>query len=155
MPTMASVVGDDGGEKAIVDLLNPNGYPEASAQRIRPWIDSLVSEMAAGASLAIRFVGDRMMRRLNRDYRGRDTTTDVLSFPGEVTAEGRHLGDIAVSVPAARRQADALGHSVSRELRVLLLHGVLHCMGYDHESDGGEMLRIERRLRKKWVDKDV
>ena len=94
------------------------------------------------------------MRRLNREFRGRDATTDVLSFPGEMTQEGRHLGDIAVSVPAARRQALGAGHPVARELQVLLVHGVLHCLGYDRETDSGEMQRRERRLRKKWVDRD-
>lgn len=137
-----------------VDLLNPNGYPEARAGGLRPWIDLLVAEVAGESSLAVRFVGDRLMRRLNREFRGRDATTDVLSFPGEVTQEGRHLGDIAVSVPAARRQALRAGHSVARELQVLLVHGVLHCLGYDHETDSGEMQRRERRLRNKWVDSD-
>lgn len=102
-------------------------------------------------TLAVRFVSDREMRRLNRDYRDRDATTDVLSFPGGETPEGPHLGDIAISVPAARRQARRRNHSVSRELRVLMLHGLLHCMGYDHETDDGEMLRFERRMRRRWI----
>ena len=151
----ASTADREGVGLSRVDLLNPNGYSEARAGRIRPWIDPLVSEIAGESSLAVRFVGDRLMRRLNREFRGRDVTTDVLSFPGEVTPEGRHLGDIAVSVPAARRQALSAGHPVARELRVLLLHGVLHCLGYDHEADSGEMRRLERRLRKKWVDCNV
>ena len=138
-----------------VDLLNPNGYPEAGARRLRPWIDQLVVHLAGRSTLAVRFVGDRAMKDLNGRYRGRDSTTDVLSFPGEETPEGRHLGDIAISVPAARRQAAAAGHSVSRELRVLLLHGVLHCLGHDHETDGGEMRRLERSLRRKWIDPDA
>ncbi|MCP4201337.1 MAG: rRNA maturation RNase YbeY [bacterium] len=91
------------------------------------------------------------MRRLNRAFRGKDRPTDVLSFPGETTMDGIHLGDIAVSVPAARRQALERGHSVERELKVLLLHGVLHCLGHDHETDSGEMDRLERRLRRRWV----
>jgi probable rRNA maturation factor len=73
----------------------------------------------------------------------------VLSFPGE---EG-HLGDILISVPTARRQAAEAGHGAERELRTLLLHGVLHCLGHDHETDGGEMERLERRLRKAWLDR--
>ena len=138
-----------------VELLNPNRYEEAGARRLRPWIDSLVSEMAPGSTLAVRFVGDRAMSRLNRRFRGRNVTTDVLSFPGEDSPEGKYLGDIAVSVPAARRQAAAAGHSAGRELRVLILHGLLHCLGYDHESDEGEMAMLERRLRKKWIGRDV
>jgi probable rRNA maturation factor len=87
---------------------------------------------------------------VNRRYRDKDKTTDVLSFPGD----GGHLGDILISVPVARRQAGEAGHDVERELKVLLLHGVLHCMGYDHETDEGEMERLERRLRRKWVSSE-
>jgi probable rRNA maturation factor len=129
-------------------LQNPNRYPEASARRLRPWLERLVAALAPEAeSLGVRFAGDREVRRLNRTYRDKDKPTDVLSFPGE---EG-HLGDILISVPVARRQAAAAGHSVERELKVLLLHGLLHCLGYDHETDGGEMDRLERRLRRTWI----
>ena len=98
-------------------------------------------------SLGVRFVGDREMRRVNRQFRGMDKTTDVLSFPGE---DG-HLGDILISIPTARRQAETAGHGVNREVKVLLLHGILHCLGYDHETDQGEMERLERRLRRTWI----
>jgi probable rRNA maturation factor len=91
------------------------------------------------------------MRRLNRELRGKDKTTDVLSFPGGVTPEGYHLGDIVISLPQARRQAEEAGHSLGRELRILLLHGVLHCLGHDHETDDGTMNRLERRLRRRWI----
>jgi probable rRNA maturation factor len=129
-------------------LLNPNRYPEASARRLRPWLERLVAILAPEAeSLGVRFAGDREVRRLNRAYRGKDMPTDVLSFPGE---DG-HLGDILISVPVARRQAAAAGHTVEREIRVLLLHGLLHCLGYDHETDEGEMERLERRLRRTWI----
>jgi probable rRNA maturation factor len=130
-------------------LQNPNRYPEAGARRLRPWLSELLAALAPGSgSLGVRFVGDRGMRRVNRQFRGKDKPTDVLSFPGE---EG-HLGDILISVPTARRQAGEAGHGIDRELRTLLLHGVLHCLGYDHETDQGEMERLERRLRKKWLD---
>ncbi len=128
----------------------------------------MVAELAPQAeSLAVRFVSDREMRRLNAAFRRRDEPTDVLSFPGDAepappggTAVGAapgappgdiHLGDVVVSVPAARRQARRLGHSVETELRILTLHGVLHCLGYDHETDDGTMERLERRLRRRWV----
>ena len=136
-----------GTDREIV-LQNPNRYPEAQARRLRPWLERLVGELAPQAeSLGVRFAGDRELRRVNRQYRGKDRPTDVLSFPGE---EG-HLGDILISVPAARRQAESVGCSVERELFVLLLHGVLHCLGYDHETDQGEMERLERRLRRRWL----
>lgn len=129
-------------------LLNPNHYPETGVRRLRPWLAALVAELAREAkSLGVRFVGDREMLRTNRQFRGQDKTTDVLSFPGE---EG-HLGDVLISVPAARRQAAAAGHGVDAELKTLLLHGVLHCLGYDHETDRGEMERLERRLRRSWI----
>ena len=102
--------------------------------------------------LAVLVTTDERVRGLNHHYRNRDKTTDVLSFPGGSSIEGEYLGDIAISVPAARRQALEMGHGVERELRVLLLHGVLHCLGYDHEDDDGEMHRLEVRLRRKWID---
>lgn len=146
-------------------LQNPNRYPEAGARRLRPWLERLAStlaekELPAGAAgdgpltLGVRFASDREMRRVNRDYRGKDKPTDVLSFPGEPEpeGEGHHLGDILISIPTARRQAAERGHTVERELKVLLLHGLLHCLGYDHEADQGEMERLERRLRRTWID---
>jgi probable rRNA maturation factor len=138
---------------AEISLQNPRRFPEAGARRIRPWLSELVAVVAPAAdSLGVRFTGDREMRRLNRTYRGRDAATDVISFPGGTTPEGRHLGDLVVAVPTARRQAAAAGHGVERELRALLLHGVLHCLGHDHETDDGAMERLERRLRRRWLD---
>ena len=141
-----------GGGREIV-LLNPNRYPEAAARRLRPWLAALLAALAPqAASLGVRFTGDREMRRVNRQFRGQDKPTDVLSFPGEPGVEEYHLGDLLISVPTARRQAAAAGHGVERELRTLLLHGVLHCLGHDHETDQGEMERLERRLRQVWLD---
>ena len=148
-------------------LHNPCGYPEVSRRRLRPWLRGLVRELAPGAgSFGVRFASDREMRRLNHRFRGKDQPTDVLSFPGGGAAEtgtppggrhveGRHLGDVVISVPTARRQALAAGHSAERELQLLLLHGVLHCLGYDHETDEGEMERLERRLRRRWLEDRV
>jgi probable rRNA maturation factor len=138
---------------------NPNHYPEVRARRLRPWLEELLDELAPrGASLGVRFCGDREMRRANREYRGLDKTTDVLSFPGGVeegdsggAADGGHLGDILISMPVARHQAAEAHHDPEREIKTLLLHGVLHCLGYDHETDEGQMERLERRLRKTWI----
>ena len=149
---------------------NPCGYADVRRRELRPWLAELVGELApAAASFAVRFTSDREMRMLNRTYRGIDKSTDVLSFPGEAVfpgettrtavgsfeAEGWHLGDVVVAVPTARRQAEGRGHSVARELRTLLLHGVLHCLGHDHETDDGTMERLERQLRRRWVPSDV
>ena len=149
-----------GGRRCDIQLQNPCRYPEAGARRLRPWLSPLVAELAPSAgSFAVRFVSDREMRRLNASFRRRDETTDVLSFPARAGDRGvpqppaaaRHLGDVVISVPAARRQAGRLGHGVDVELRVLLLHGVLHCLGHDHETDGGVMDRLERRLRRRYI----
>jgi probable rRNA maturation factor len=137
-------------------LGNPCRYPEVRSRELTPWLRALLGELAPRAdSFAVRFTSDRAMRELNHRYRGRDYATDVLSFPGGGTAEGRHLGDVVIAVPTARRQAEAAGASSGEELRRLLLHGVLHCLGYDHETDHGEMDRLERRLRRRWLGAEV
>jgi rRNA maturation RNase YbeY len=138
-----------------VTIQNPCQYREAGARRVRPWIESLTAHVAGDRSaFVVRFVSDREMRQLNRFYRDKDATTDVLSFPGEAEPDGHDLGDVVISVPAARRQAEQAGHGVDRELKVLMLHGVLHCLGHDHEVDDGAMERLERRLRRHWVTDD-
>ncbi|HKV38429.1 MAG TPA: rRNA maturation RNase YbeY [Blastocatellia bacterium] len=104
---------------------------------------------------AVALVRDSAIRRLNRDYRGKDAATDVLSFPAEEShspGEDGYLGDIVISTDTAKRQASQIGHSVQREIAELAIHGVLHLCGYDHETDKGEMDRIELRLRKKLLD---
>jgi probable rRNA maturation factor len=132
-------------------LQNPNRYPEVRARRLRPWLGRLLAAVAPEAEgLGVRFCGDREMRRVNRELRQQDKTTDVLSFPGE---DG-YLGDILIALRVARRQAAEAGHGTERELKTLLLHGVLHCLGYDHETDQGEMERLERRLRRAWLRED-
>ena len=90
---------------------------------------------------------DRTLRRLNRTFRGKDKATDVLSFPASREFAGEHGGDLAISLDTAQRQADAFGHSLRDEVRVLLVHGLLHLSGMDHEVDGGEMAKREGALR--------
>ena len=97
-------------------------------------------------SVSILFCGGRQMRTLNRRWRGKDRSTDVLAFPGE----GLVLGDIVVSVPDAARAARRQGEAVGREIDRLLLHGYLHLLGYDHETDRGEMSALERSLRRRF-----
>lgn len=142
-----------GAPSCEIQLQNPCRYPEAAARRLRPWLEPVLAELAPAAqSFAVRFTSDREMARLNSTFRHKAGPTDVLSFPGD-GADG-HLGDVAISIPTARRQARGLGHGVERELRVLLLHGVLHCLGYDHEQDDGTMERLEARLRRRLIDHD-
>jgi len=90
----------------------------------------------------------RRMRQLNAQFRGKDYATDVLSFPSPTFVEG-FSGDIAVSADIAARNAHSFGHSVADEVKILVLHGVLHLAGYDHESDNGQMAEKELRLRRK------
>jgi len=107
-----------------------------------------------GDEVSVLLCGDARMRSLNARYRLKDRTTDVLSFgsDGAPRADGRRpLGDIVISVPQAARQARAAGHGLARELRLLLLHGYLHLLGYDHEVDDGTMLRLQARLAKRLV----
>ena len=93
---------------------------------------------------------DKTIRRLNRDFRGMDKPTDVLSFPARpIPGPDELAGDLAISIPTAKRQSIACGHSLSAEVKVLILHGLLHLAGYDHETDAGEMARRERSLRAK------
>lgn len=94
---------------------------------------------------------DTAIRRLNRQFRGKNKATDVLSFPAEpmpgLKPQQQIAGDLAISVPTARRQAAGQGHALPVELKVLILHGLLHLAGYDHETDAGQMARRERALR--------
>jgi probable rRNA maturation factor len=134
----------------------------------------------ARGEVTVALVSDARMRTLNRSYRNKDYATDVLSFPafakastsakatGDKTAdkptlaeatvgrvgEAGYLGDIVIATGVAQRQADEVGHPVGTELKVLALHGLLHLLGYDHETDTGAMARLEARLRKKAGLKD-
>ena len=100
------------------------------------------------ADLSLLLVGDRSMRRLNRLYRRMDRTTDVLAFPIR-KQRVRHLsdllGDVVISIPQAAKQARQAGHSLEHELTVLVIHGLLHLLGYDHERSAREARRMSRR----------
>ena len=106
---------------------------------------------ARATSVTVCLAGDALVKRLNGAYRGKHRTTDVLAFPAGGTAPDgtRHLGDVVISVPQARRQALRDGRTLARELRLLLLHGYLHLLGYDHEVDDGRMKRLESRLTRR------
>lgn len=118
----------------------------------RAWVRRRVSEIARAAGtraaeVSVLLCGDRRMRTLNRRYRGLDRPTDVLAFPAR--NGGAFLGDIAICVPYASRQARRAGEPLSREVGRLLLHGLLHLMGYDHERDQGEMDGLEAKLQRR------
>jgi probable rRNA maturation factor len=100
------------------------------------------------SSATIAFVSDKRIRELNRQFRGIDKATDVLSFPADGPDE-LNLGDIAIATETAATQARENGLSFNDEIAQLILHGLLHLSGYDHETDNGEMNRLELRLRRK------
>jgi len=115
-----------------------------------PWVErTKVMLQALGSddsSVTVAFVSDTKIRELNRQFRGIDKATDVLSFPA---GDEGQLGDIAISLETAERQSKENGLTLSGEIAQLILHGLLHLSGYDHETDNGEMNREELRLRKK------
>jgi probable rRNA maturation factor len=115
--------------------------------RLRAFAERLRDEVAGGRGFCCLLADDRELRRLNRQFLGKDYPTDVLSFPEPGPDD--FLGELAISVERAREQAKLLGHSVEEEIKILMLHGVLHLLGMDHEKDRGRMARAETRLRKK------
>ena len=118
----------------------------------RTWSTFATKALAAigkgESSATVAFVSDKKIRELNRQFRGIDKATDVLSFPSDGPDES-DLGDIAVSIDTAAAQAKENGLKLDEEIAQLILHGLLHLSGYDHETDNGEMNRLELRLRKK------
>lgn len=131
----------------------------AAARGLGRWLIGAGPASAAG-TVDIALVSDSRMRQLNREFRGVAKATDVLSFPAsdEPPAPGTRartghadepLGDIAIALGVAERQAREQGHALRTELRILALHGLLHLLGYDHEKDNGRMRRVEDRLRRR------
>jgi probable rRNA maturation factor len=113
--------------------------------RIEQFARTLRERVAAGKSFACRVTGDAELRRLNQAYLGHDCATDVLSFP---CRDGDFLGDLAISRQRAAEQAERFGHDVHQEIEILMLHGLLHLTGLDHETDDGRMARAEARWRR-------
>lgn len=135
----------DGSQPRLrVRVTDGRGRPVAHGGLGR-WLAGAAPARARG-EVTIALITDAAMRRLNRQFRGRDYPTDVLSFPSD---EAGVLGDIAIARGVAARQARQLGHAEGVERRVLALHGLLHLLGYDHDADTGEMARAEDRLRRK------
>ena len=104
-------------------------------------------QIGLAGQVTVLLATDERLRELNRDFRHKDAATDVLSFPAEAGPEGDHSGDLAISLETAARQAERFGHSTLNEVKILILHGLLHLAGFDHETDRGRMARRERALR--------
>jgi len=116
----------------------------------------VLHELGESGQVSVLLTGDAEIRRLNRKFRGLDRPTDVLSFPWDSsTGPGGYLGDIAISVPTAKRYAKKVGWRLSEELQFLLLHALLHLLGHDHETDSGGMNRLQSALGKKILGREI
>jgi len=122
--------------------------PGLSERMLSKFLTSACRAAGIRGTATVLVTSSRRMRQLNAQFRGKDYSTDVLSFPPPSFVKG-FSGDIAVSGDIAARNALLLGHSVSSEVKILVLHGVLHLAGYDHVSDNGQMAEKELRLRRK------
>jgi len=117
-------------------------------RELKDFAQQLRQQVAGGRGFVCMITDDRELKRLNREFLEHDYPTDVLSFPsGEKDGD---LGEIAISCGRAASQAGEFGHSVTQEIQILMLHGVLHLTGMDHESDTGEMSRAEQSWRKRF-----
>jgi probable rRNA maturation factor len=128
-------------------LLFEVSAPGVCRQGARSFAMMLEWEFGLDRTFCCVITSDKELRRLNREFRNQDCATDVLSFPSGDA--GGSLGDIAISFTRAKHQARQYGHRVDQEVDILMLHGLLHLLGMDHETDGGEMAQAERRWREK------
>jgi rRNA maturation RNase YbeY len=144
-------------------ILNRQRAVRVARRPLELFLRRVAKELRLGDSdVTVCFVSDAEIARMNEAFRRKKGPTDVLSFPAErkkrkklyaartADTEKSYLGDIAIAPATARRYAKKNGRSLSGELRVLILHGTLHLLGYDHETDCGEMDRIERKLRRRF-----
>jgi len=142
-------------------ILNPQREVRVARPPLESFLRHVKKELGCGkADVTVCLVSDAEMARMNKKFRKKKGPTDVLSFPAvgrpkSVSSRrrakgGEFLGDIAISPATARRYAKKNGRTLASELRVLILHGVLHLLGYDHETDRGKMDRVERKLRKRF-----
>ncbi|MBX3244828.1 MAG: rRNA maturation RNase YbeY [Acidobacteria bacterium] len=145
----------------MIDVINLQRKVKLDLAPIRAFANSLSASIIEtnGSAFTVAFISDDRMRQLNEMFRGKDSTTDVLSFPNEpdefeglTTPDSRltiQLGDIVISAEQAQKQSVENGLSLEAEIKQLILHGVLHLCGYDHEADNGEMNARELDLRDK------
>ena len=141
---------------APIEVYNRQRFQRINRKRVARLAHLVLERIGrAEATLAITFIRDSRMRELNRDFRGLDAPTDVLSFAyhesresGEPLQDADHLGDLVISTETAARYARELSLGFAREIDYLVIHGTLHLAGYDHETDSGQMSRLERKLRK-------
>jgi len=125
----------------------PRSHQRPSARTLARFLGEAQSAVRLKGQVTVLLTTDTAIRGLNRRFRGKNKATDVLSFPADFPGPEKIAGDLAISVPTALRQALERGHSLSIEVKILILHGLLHLAGYDHETDTGQMARRERLLR--------
>ena len=137
-----------------IEVVNRQRLCKINAKQWREFSEKAMQAIGAdNQSVAIVFVGDEAIKKLNRQFRGKNDATDVLSFPSQAEAfevePQSQLGEVVISVHRAMAQAKEHGLTFSGEVKQLILHGLLHLCGYDHETDRGEMNRLELKLRKR------
>lgn len=141
----------------MIDVVNRQRKTPVDCERWQAFTERALKVLPAlrgkPAGVTVAFISDHAMRQLNRRWRGKRGTTDVLSFPAKQNKfeklEGLSLGDVVISVEQAARQASENSLVLDDEIAQLILHGLLHLCGYDHSTDDGEMNRLELRLRQK------
>lgn len=138
----------------MAEVVNRQRKVRVDSERWRAFAEKALKVVPSeGADVTVAFVSDRAMRELNRRWRGKSGTTDVLSFPSGQEefekGEGASLGDVVISAEQAARQAAEHGLDFEGEVAQLILHGLLHLCGYDHETDSGEMNALELTLRRR------
>ena len=132
---------------AVMNRSGASVFPSTEVRRLILGTGKCVG--APASEVAVLFTGDAEIRTLNKRFRRRDKTTDVLSFSdgADLGDQTPRIGEIVISIPTARRNAKKAGHSTRREISQLLIHGFLHLMGFDHEVDGGDMESLEGVIR--------
>ncbi len=137
----------------MTDIEMETAVPEGTAETIAAAIEGALKNRGRAGSVAVRVVDDETIHEINREYRGVDRPTDVISFPAEEGEEilappDGFIGDIVISYPRAEEQSAEYGHSVRRELSFLAVHGTLHLLGYDHmkEEEAGEMFALQDEI---------
>jgi probable rRNA maturation factor len=135
-------------------LIEPEAHVPRSAlpkRELSRFLDDACERVGLTGAVTVLITSDARLQELNRTFRGKNKPTDVLSFPAAPVAfAGEEAGDLAISAETARRQAESLAHPLLAEVKILILHGLLHLAGMDHEQDSGQMARRENRLRREF-----
>ncbi len=135
-------------------IVNRQRRVRIAVKPLEQFCESVRSELRfPPEGVTVQLISDAAMARLNRTFRNKQGPTDVLSFPAHgprPKRSAKYVGDIAISSETAQRNARRFSRTYATELRILILHGMLHLAGFDHETDSGEMNRVERRLRRRW-----